>query len=77
MLLHNMTIICLDFDKLAHAKNMPGCMLKINNIDSFRPGLVPQLIISLVIIYIAYGLISIMLRENIILIHLITLIVFH
>lgn len=69
-----MTINCLDFDTLVHAKNMPGSMLVINSMDSFRPVLVPQLIISLLIVYIAYDLIiSTMLCENFISIHLITL----
>lgn len=69
-----MTIPCLDFAKLVHAKNMLGSMLVINSIDSFMPVLVPQLIITLLIVYIAYGLIiSTMLCENNISIHIITL----
>lgn len=69
-----LTINCLDFGKLVHAKNRePETMLLIDTIDSFRPVLVPQHIIRLLTVYIDYALtISTTSCENSISIHLIT-----
>lgn len=69
-----LTINCLDFGKFIHAKNRePGTMLLIDSIDSFKPVLVPQHIIRLLIVYIDYTFtIFTTSCENTISIHLIT-----